>query len=51
MDGDEAESFSFILAFCQRYEAVCKGNYVKTAWSNGDSGKFCAIFIALGGTQ
>jgi hypothetical protein len=51
MDGDEAESFSFIPAFCQRYEAACEGNYVKTAWSNGDSGKFRAIFIVPGGTR
>lgn len=51
IDGDEAKSFAFIPAFCQRYQAACEGNYVKTAWSEGDSGKFRAIFIAPGGTR
>jgi hypothetical protein len=46
LDGDEDEAFAKIPALCQRIQAADKDNYVVTKWSNGNSGKFEAIFVA-----
>jgi hypothetical protein len=51
LDGDEAEAFAKILALCERIQAADVDNYVFVSWSNGNSGKFQAIFIALASTR
>jgi hypothetical protein len=51
LDSDEAEAFVKILALCERIQAVDEDNYLSMSWSNGNSSKFKAIFIALASTR